>query len=296
MLTPVDGQLRPLPVRDCVALIPAVRRHRPRYLTDRYLTWANAVVRACWRSTPTSGSASSPTGDSEPPGGSRPTAPDPLHHLRPHEADRPAGRADGQSVTQRWAAVLPTVGWYDYIYGSAYLVPRVYFHQMADYYRFANQNGVRCLVAEAYPNFAEGPKLWVSLKLQWDPTQDVDALLDEWYEAAVGPEAAPFVKQYYAHWEDFWTRRILDSDWWTPAGQYLRFNVPTYLEDVKREEIAQSRAAGARWRRRPATVRTRAELLLRGFGAMRLRLSPTRAGRGPPLGDRGRRWRCSTGL
>ncbi len=158
-----------------------------------------------------------------------------------HQWINPEARANAEELTRKWQGAATVVGWYDYIYGASYLVPRVYMHTMAQYYRFAHENGVRGLVAEAYPNFGEGPKLYVSLKLQWDPYQDVDALLDEWYEMTVGPEAAQYVKQYYAHWEDFWTRRILDSEWWAEGRQYLPFNQPTYLTDVNMEEIAQSR-------------------------------------------------------
>jgi hypothetical protein len=107
----------------------------------------------------------------------------------------------------------------------------------------------------------------VSLKLQWDPDRDVDALLDEWYTAAVGAEAAPYVKKYYAHWEDFWTRRILESTWWPRGRQYLPFNQPGYLEDVKQGEIHQCRE----WLENAVTKaetdpqRKRATLLLSAF-------------------------------
>jgi hypothetical protein len=141
-------------------------------------------------------------------------------------------RKVGEDATRAWHAKSPTLGWYDYIYGSPYCLPRVWFHHMADYYRFGHANGVRALYAEAYPNWGEGPKLYISLKLQWNPQADVDALLKEWYERCVGPEAAPYLAQYYTKWEDFWTRRILDSAWFTQNGQYLRFSSADYLADV----------------------------------------------------------------
>ena len=153
----------------------------------------------------------------------------------------PELRRQGEEMTRRWQAMSPTLGWYDYIYGSAYCVPRVWFHEMADYYRFAQEHGVRALYAEAYPNWGEGPKLYVSLKLQWDPQQDVDALLRDWYTRAVGPKAADDLAAYYELWEDFWTRRILQSAWFTQQGQYLRFNDPGYLADVTEEDITRSR-------------------------------------------------------
>ena len=153
----------------------------------------------------------------------------------------PELRAEGQAMTERWQKMSPTLGWYDYIYGAAYCVPRVWFHQMADCYRFGHAHGVRALYAEAYPTWGEGPKLYLSLKLQWDPYRDVDALLREWYVRTVGPAAADDLAAYYAHWEDFWTRRILDSAWFTPSGQYLAFHTPSYLGDVTEQDVALSR-------------------------------------------------------
>jgi hypothetical protein len=154
----------------------------------------------------------------------------------------PELRASGEEMTRRWHAASPAVGWYDYIYGSHYCVPRVWFHHMGDYYRFGHAHGVRAMYAEAYPHWGEGPKLYVSLKLQWDPNQNVDQLLDDWYTRAVGEGAASDLAAYYALWEDFWTRRILDSDWYTQGGQYLAFHTPTYLADVTEQDVTKSRA------------------------------------------------------
>jgi hypothetical protein len=78
----------------------------------------------------------------------------------------------GKKITKLWRKKSSTLGWYDYIYGTPYLIPRVYFHKMADYYRYGYGNGVRAMYAEAYPNWGEGPKLYVALKLQWNPKLD----------------------------------------------------------------------------------------------------------------------------
>ncbi|MGD9496939.1 MAG: DUF4838 domain-containing protein [Armatimonadota bacterium] len=239
------------------------------HLSDRYLTWANAVVEGVLERHPDKWFGFLAYSEIfEPPDR---VAPHPrlipyITYDRMKWIDAQI-RAAGEEVTRRWADAVPVVGWYDYIYGASYLVPRVYPHLMADYYRAGYRDGVRALTAEAYPNFGEGPKLYVSLKLQWDPQADVDALLDEWYTLAVGPEAAPYLRRYYQHWEDFWTRRILDSEWWTEQGQYLRFNVPTYLEDVSLDEIAQCRdwLEAAVAKAQTQEQRARAELLLRAF-------------------------------
>jgi hypothetical protein len=121
---------------------------------------------------------------------------------------------EGHEMTREWAAASPTLAWYDYIYGGQYCVPRVWFHKMGDYYRFGFANNVRCSYAEAYPSedWREGPKLYVSLKLLWDPSRDVDELLDEWYRCAVGPGAAPALAAYYRFWEEFWAGPGLETE------------------------------------------------------------------------------------
>jgi hypothetical protein len=95
----------------------------------------------------------------------------------------------------------------------------------------------------------------------------VDTLLHDWYLRAVGPDAADALAAYYAHWEDFWTRRILASQWFSKSGQYLAFYVPGYLSDVSAEEIVQSRKLLEHTvsKARTAPQKARAKLLLRAF-------------------------------
>ncbi len=179
----------------------------------------------------------------------------------------PALRAEGQAMTRRWRQASPVVGWYDYVYGSPYLVPRVWFHRMAEDYRFAQSVGVKAVYAEAYPNWGEGPKLYLMLKLLWDPQADVDGLLRDWYVRAVGPEAADDLAAYYRLWEDFWTRRILQSKWFSKRGQYLAFYHPGYLDDVTDGDIARCRQLLERVvaLAHTPTQKARAGLLLRAF-------------------------------
>jgi len=178
-------------------------------------------------------------------------------------------RAQGEQLTKDWHKMSPILGWYDYIYGSFYKLPRVYCRQMADYYRFAQANGVKAMYAEAYPNWGEGPKLYVALKLQWDPRQDVNALLTDWYTRTVGQEAAGDLAAYYEHWTDFWTRRILDSRWFTKRGEYLPFKRDTYLGDVSAQELAESRTLLENVVRKCQTdkQKARAQILLKAFDA-----------------------------
>ncbi len=180
---------------------------------------------------------------------------------------RPEQQAEGHKITEWWHRTSPTIGWYEYIYGTPYLLPRVYFHTMAGNYRYARRHGVRAHYAEAYPNWGEGPKLYLSLKLQWNPDRDVDALLRDWYVCCVGPDAAGDLAAYYALWEAFWTGPALKSGWFSAKGEYLRFSSPAYLNAVTPDMMVRSRALLEATVAKTKTddQRARARLLLRAF-------------------------------
>lgn len=177
--------------------------------------------------------------------------------------------AAGKSRAEQWAQVASNMGWYDYTYGSPYALPRVYPHLMAEYFQISAQNNVSSHYTELYPNWSEGPKAWVMAKLLWDPNQDVDQLLDEWYTRAVGESAAPDLKAYYDHWEHFWMERVQATDWFK-AGQdmtYFDFKNGGYLNAVTDQEIAQSRQLleSVVSKAETAEQKARAGMLLQGF-------------------------------
>ncbi|TMV44689.1 DUF4838 domain-containing protein [Paenibacillus mesophilus] len=159
----------------------------------------------------------------------------------------PVAGTEGRDLTDAWSEAALTFGFYEYLYGSPYTVPRVYPHQMADNYRYARDQGADVQVAEAYANWGEGPKLWLSAKLQWNPDVDEDALLDEWYERAVGPAAAPYLKAYYDYWEQFWTDRVFETSWYKNwramqgRSNYMHLQNMGYLQAVTDQDMVLSR-------------------------------------------------------
>lgn len=180
------------------------------------------------------------------------------------EADR--SRADA------WRRAAGQWGWYDYMYGVWYAVPRVYPHLMADNYRYAAKQGVVAHTAEMWPNLLDGPKAWLAARLQWDPFRQVDDLLQEWYERMVGRVAAPELAAFYERWETFWTERIVDSPWFrtTRSGHNtnLGYRNPSYLDLVSEADIAESKRLLAAALDKAETERhkARAKLLLQAFG------------------------------
>ncbi|MBP1989833.1 DUF4838 domain-containing protein [Paenibacillus eucommiae] len=185
----------------------------------------------------------------------------------------PLLRQKGEALTKSWQQAAPSIAFYEYMYGTPYTLPRVYPHLEAENLKFGVQNGFIARYAELYPNWGEGPKAWVSLKLQWNPNLDVDELLNDWYERAVGKEAAASLKAYYDHWENFWSSRIYETYWyksWATADtrlNYMRFNNALYLTAVTKEEMAESRRLLEETVEKAGTdkQKARAEMLLKAF-------------------------------
>ena len=153
-----------------------------------------------------------------------------------------AKEANGHALTDQWKELTNQLGWYDYIYGGFYDMPRVYFHHAAEYIRWGYAHGVRHHYAEYYPreDWHEGPKFYLFMKLLWDINTDVDATLDEWYRLAVGEKAAPYLKEYYARLEDFWTHRVQSTAWFKAGHQYLNFHSANYLEAYSLADLQKS--------------------------------------------------------
>jgi hypothetical protein len=150
-----------------------------------------------------------------------------------------------KALNAAWERRADSLGWYDYVYGKFYVVPRVYFGVMRDYLRYAREHRVKALYAEAYPGWHEGPKLYLALRLQWDPDLDAAAVLDDWYRAAVGPAAAPHLAEYFAFWERYWTERVPASVWFTNPttfdGTYLPYRDRRYLDGLTPADLERCR-------------------------------------------------------
>jgi hypothetical protein len=179
-------------------------------------------------------------------------------------------RDAGHKQMDAWNEVASQVAWYDYMYGANfYVVPRIFSHVMAENFRYAKHNQVVGTYTEMYHTVLDGPKPWLSARLQWNPDQDVDLLLQEWYERAVGPAAADDLAAFYDLWEHFWTERIKESPWFARAkGQtYLPFTDQGYLHFVTDEDISESKRllASAVAKAQTSQQEARARLIQQAF-------------------------------
>ena len=124
----------------------------------------------------------------------------------------PAYKKALYETVEKWSGIATHFGIYEYYYGRGFLIPRIYLHQMAEGLRHAHKLGAEGFYAEAYANWGmDGPKLWVTEKLLWNPAQDVDALIEQWCKGLFA-EAAPQMRAYFDYAEKAWVTQ-------KPAGK-----------------------------------------------------------------------------
>lgn len=83
-------------------------------------------------------------------------------------------------------------GLYDWFYGDSVCVPRLQIRQAKYWLQYGYTKGARHCKAEAYMNWGlDGFKYWIHSRLMWDPSLDVDAMLDEFFGLFFAASAEP---------------------------------------------------------------------------------------------------------
>ena len=190
-----------------------------------------------------------------------------LTYERTYWADLKFRRED-QQLTADWVRVCGSAGWYDYLQYRYFLIPKISLNVLPEALKWGAANRVKYYYAEAYPadDWHTGPMLWLILKLTWDPSLSVDALLKGWCTAAVGKEAAVPLEKYYRACSDYWEKELPRTGYFQEHRQYLPFGSSGYLEpvtpewlDARLKELKQVVELAS-----PAGKK-RAEMILQGF-------------------------------
>lgn len=151
--------------------------------------------------------------------------------------------AQGHQITLDWLERSSQLGWYNYEYGSIYLVPRIYNSKMQENLQFAQANGLKYLFSEAAFSIDEGPKPHIFAMLNWNPQYSLEELEDRWYQKAVGAKAAPHLAAFYDVWEGIWTEDIPQGNWFEKCKNftYLWFSSFDYIEDIPFQKVLIAR-------------------------------------------------------
>ncbi len=129
-----------------------------------------------------------------------PVARNVLPYICDNSADwgNPEERKHDLANIDAWLERVDRIGLYEYLYGATFFIPRLYTRHLADKLRHvAEECPGSGFYAEIYSSHGfDGPKAWITERLLWEPTQDIDRLMTRWCEGCFGPAAAP-MKAYF---------------------------------------------------------------------------------------------------
>ena len=180
----------------------------------------------------------------------------------------PRFKAEDRELTAAWIRSCGSVGWYDYLMHRHFLIPKISLKVLPEALKWGADNGVRYYYAEAHPanGWHTGPMLWMILKLTWDPSLSVDALLKDWCVSAVGKEAAVPLEKYYRACSDYWEKQAPGTAFFRERRQYLPLGSNAYLQPLDREWLeARRKELEEVVRLASPAGKQRAEMILQGF-------------------------------
>lgn len=124
-------------------------------------------------------------------------------------------------------------------------MPNVMLRQTAEDWRFLAENKGVGIEVDTLPNFwaTQGPQYYLMAQLTYDPWQDAEALMDDYYQRGFGP-AAPEMKQYWTLLEET-CEHSLDLIWNDDgSGRLRRDQIGAVLGQVwgNPELIAEARS------------------------------------------------------
>lgn len=112
---------------------------------------------------------------------------------------------DGLNYIERWAGRASLLAHHDWGQGTGFLIPRFYTKLIARTLRAAKGRFVYQHV-ECYPNWGlDGPRYYVTARLLWDPSQDVEAIFRRLCDDLFGP-AGEAMFQYFTALEDLYAQ------------------------------------------------------------------------------------------
>lgn len=187
---------------------------------------------------------------------------------------KPDIRKEYEQTLRAWSQKADVLFVWDYLYGSEYfLLPRFHAGIQAEMTRLCYQYKVRGFGNEQHdPYYFDGPKNYLISKQMWDVSADMDALLKDWCESAVGSEAAPYLYRYWKFWENYWqSPELLKTSWsnslysvYTQLGEQ-----GTYTYALRKGDMAKLRSllenTVKHAQNASVTQKKRAEFFLRVF-------------------------------
>ena len=149
----------------------------------------------------------------------------------------PEYKKEDKELIEKWAASgSDFLGTWDYYMGPPLPYPRQYTQATIDSVRHLAANNTRMFYAAMpYVSTLHGPQAYLLTQLLWEPWQDTDKLLDDFYEHVFGPAAAT-MRSFY---ESFERERALREG----KGEWIKFYKDEACIELFPIEFLQAMAA-----------------------------------------------------
>ncbi|OQA86640.1 MAG: hypothetical protein BWY31_01184 [Lentisphaerae bacterium ADurb.Bin242] len=159
----------------------------------------------------------------------------------------PEAGPERRKLLEEWALKAARLDFYDYVYSfEFYLLPRVYYTKHSGYLKeLIRKYKLHAYYAASFGTFPDsGPNLYLIHKILWNDHTDVEKTVNDWCVSAVGPKAAPYLRQYYAFWEKYWDSAELKKTQWYLSVRNVYMNLGekgTYTFALKKGDMSAQR-------------------------------------------------------
>lgn len=155
----------------------------------------------------------------------------------------PDGKQKFDAALVDLAKHSPRFALYDWFYGTDVLMPRMQIRQAKYWLQHGYEMGARHVKAEAYMNWGlDGFKYWMHTKLMWDPTLDVDKMMDEFFTRFFKESAQP-MREYFKIVEHYTvtpvTETVKDEKGERQRLLNFRYRYPNQFESFPPEAVKQ---------------------------------------------------------
>jgi len=188
-----------------------------------------------------------------------------------------ASRQDQKAQWQRWAEKAPKMIYRPnlwYFGGGGWGFPEVAMTKTIEDWRFLAENRCAGVVVDMNRSYwaTHGPQYYLMAQLTWNPRQDGQAVLEDYYRRGFGP-AAEEIESYWTLMEKTHDALVDSPDF--GVGSRNRLNLPSvfkkvYSEDVLNRADALLTRAAARTAGAPEIYAKRVAFVRNGFDVMAL--------------------------
>jgi len=156
----------------------------------------------------------------------------PINYCRAHAmTDNCQSRQHVKKILEGWAKATNTISYYNYMFNLAeYSVPYPMIHQMKEELPIMFANNVKYWQPEGMSNNDQAlPGIYLTIRKSWNPAEDSDAILNEFFTRFYG-KAEPAMRKYWTLFDDQWIKvdEHAGGGW-----DYMRRFTPEFMKSAR---------------------------------------------------------------